>query len=52
MITRIDKVFNDVEEMIKQINKKNKEPLEAEFLKHIREINSFAQKKICANEKS
>ena len=35
MSTRIDKAFNDIEELFKQISEKNKDTLEAALIKLI-----------------
>lgn len=46
--TRIDKAFDDIEELFKQISDKNKDTLEAALIKPIHERYPFAQNGICA----
>ena len=41
--TRIDKAFDDIEELFKQISDKNKDTLEAALIKPIHERYPFAQ---------
>ena len=43
--TRIDKAFDDIEELFKQISDKNKDTLEAALIKPIHERYPFAQKR-------
>ena len=47
MTARIDKAFNDIKEMFKQISDKNKDTLEAALIKPIHEKYPFAQNGIC-----
>ena len=48
MTTRIDKAFNDIKELFKQISEKNKEQLEAALIKPIHDKYQFAQNGICS----
>ena len=48
MTNRIDKAFNDIEVMFKQIGEKNNATLEAALIKPIHDKYPFAQNGICA----
>ena len=48
MATRIDKEFNDIEEMFKQISENNINTLKAALIKPIHEKYLFIQNGICA----